>query len=94
MPKKGSRSITVDGSRYRFVVSEVYYPGNDEAQLTVIIQEDVKGPTPTARFHGIKLASIVPKDVAHNIRRAIAKGWVANKKTLTFANDWEEAPAT
>lgn len=85
MPRKGSRLITVDGTRYRWMVRhKPTYPQAIGARLRFAVEfADIPGrvlsvvagsPRPD-NWLGLPGMSVTPRVVAGSVRKARAAGW-------------------
>ncbi|MGW5608861.1 hypothetical protein ACWEWI_22680 [Streptomyces sp. NPDC003753] len=82
LAKKGTRLITVDGCRYRWVVAP-----DDEPGLAIVV-EDADAPGQrmvTWVQHG---TVITPRLVARAIRRALGSGWTPQQHGPQFTTRW------
>jgi hypothetical protein len=79
IPRKGSRTLDIDGRKFRFMVK----PVRDE-DLSVTVQEDVEQPGRVMQFHWPEGHSVYPSDVAETVRDALKNGWDPSAKGSAF----------
>lgn len=86
MPKKGSRTVDVDGKPFRFMSREktVYAPGEDQKELTVTVQEDVEKPGRLLQFKWPGGHAMTPDDVRNAVRDGVKAGWDPASKGGVF----------
>lgn len=85
LPKKGSRSVEVDGVRYRWLIRRkpTYGQAIGESGLTVVVELEEPGATlvveldvnrPDAWIEPGQI-SVTPRDIALFVRAGLARGW-------------------
>ncbi|MFJ8362234.1 hypothetical protein [Streptomyces sp. NPDC093984] len=88
LAKKGTRLITVDDRRYRWVVAP-----DDEPGLAIVV-EDADAPAQrmvTWVEHG---TVITPELLARAIRRARGLGWTPRQRGPQFTTRWPGIPGS
>lgn len=91
LKRSGSKGITVDGNRYRYVVSEVGNGSGTDVPISIVVQDDrsngarvlVRGlatrrdpNAPGRNFQGRAVGRPVgPRDAAAAVQLAIKAGW-------------------
>ena len=95
-PKKGSRTITVDGTKYRWRVRHkpTYSQALGWGRLSFSVETEsgsgclllvaCSGPRPDAWTPADGAVSLTPSKVAAFIRRALAGGWAPEKRGKPF----------
>lgn len=90
IPKKGSRTIAVDGRNYRYLIKESHIAGHkDQKELSVTIQEEADKPGNVVQFRVGYGAGILPRDVEYNIREAQKRGWNPSKRGSAVRGEWK-----
>ncbi|MEU1543920.1 hypothetical protein ABZ461_38740 [Actinacidiphila glaucinigra] len=79
LAKKGTRCLTVDGCRYRWVVAP-----DDEPGLAIVVEDADAGGQRMVTWveHG---TVITPALVARSIRQARELGWVSGRRGPQFS---------
>jgi hypothetical protein len=85
LPQKGSRSIEIDGARYRWLIRRkpTYGQGIGESGLSVAIELLDHGATLVVVLDAHRpdawidpgQVSVTPRDVARFVRAGLARGW-------------------
>ena len=92
MPKKGTRLITVDRVRYRWIASGYDRYLGEETDARIQVQSlDPAGAVLSVRAVDWR-ETVLPSHVAHVIRTAIRKGWKPLEPGPTFVRDVELNP--
>jgi hypothetical protein len=92
MPKKGTRLITVDGVRYRWIASGYDRYLGEETDARIQVQSlDPAGAVLSVRAVDWR-ETVLPSHVAHVIRTAIRKGWKPLEPGPPFVRDVELDP--
>lgn len=85
IPKKGSKSVDVDGRKFRYLVKEVHIQEhNDQLELSVTAQEDVERPGRVLQFRLGYMFPVSPNWVGLVIRRALKDGWDPASRGIPF----------
>lgn len=85
IPRKGSRSITVDGRQYRYLIKQTHIAEHkDQKELSVTVQEDVERPGRVLQWRWPYGCSVLPDDIKANIRFALERGWEPSERGMAF----------
>ena len=94
LPKKGTRSLVVDGEHYRWLIRRkpTYGQASGDLGMSVAVELDEPGATllvqlddrrPDAWVDAVPV-SIQPSDVARYVRAGISRGWAPALAGQTF----------
>lgn len=85
IPKKGSRSLEVDGKKYRYLIKETHIPDHrDQKELIVTVQEDTPKPGRVLQFKETYGFPVTKGHVGEAIREAIKIGWNPSERGVPF----------
>jgi len=98
LPRKNSRTITIDGREFRWLLhGRNRYIGRAPAVVTISIQEELEHPGMTLQCMAVSVqneeaeeecgycnTSITPADIEKIIRAGLARGWDPTTGTGTF----------
>jgi hypothetical protein len=86
IPRKGSRSVEVDGQKFRFLVKETHIPDHkDQKELSVTVQEDADRPGRVLQFRLPYGFPVSPEWMKGTVREALKAGWDPKSKGSAFA---------
>jgi hypothetical protein len=86
IPRKGSRSVDVDGQKFRFLVKETHIPEHqDQKELSVTVQEDADRPGRVLQFRLGYGFPVSPDWMKEIIRQALKIGWDPKSKGSAFS---------
>ena len=85
IPRKGSRTLNVNGKPYRYLVKQTTIPDHaDQKELSVTVQEDVEKPGNVLNFRAPFGHPVTPEYVREIVQEAFSKGWVPSARGAAF----------
>jgi hypothetical protein len=88
IPRKGSRSLDVDGRKFRFLVKETHVPDHkDQKELAITVQEDADKPGRVCQLRLPYGFPVSPEWMRETVRMAMKDGWNPSDRggPFTFA---------
>ncbi|MFI5298217.1 MAG: hypothetical protein ACHREM_08980 [Polyangiales bacterium] len=83
--KRGSRTLTVDGRLFRFLIKETTVPDHkDQKELRVTVQEETDRPGNVLQFRGDYGVPMTVNQVGWYIKQGLAQGWDPAKRGAAF----------